>query len=81
MVRLGVEDSAHRVADARSGVQVDERRPARGLGVAVGHPDDDRLLEAEHVREVLGEVGEHRQLGRTRVAEHRRHPAGAEEVE
>ncbi len=52
-----------------------------GLGVAVGHPDHDRLLQAEHVAEVGREVGEHRQLGRARVAEHRRHPVGAEEVE
>ena len=54
---------------------------ARGLGEAVGHPDHDRLLQAEHVAEVGGEVGEHRQLGRARVAEHRRHPARAEQVE
>ena len=81
VVGLGVEDRPHRVADPGRGVQVDDGGLARGLGVAVGHPDHDRLLQAEHVAEVRGEVGEHRQLGRARVAEHRRHPVGAEEVE
>jgi hypothetical protein len=81
VVGLGVEDRAHRVADPRGGVQVGDRGPARGLRVAVGHADDHRLLEPEDVAEVRGEVGEHRQLGRPGVAEHRRHPPGAEEVE
>ena len=81
VVGLGVEDRPHRVADAGRGVQVGDRGPAGGLGEAVGHADHDRLLQAEHVAEVGGEVGEHRQLGRAGVAEHRRHPLGAEEVE
>ena len=54
VVGLGVEDRAHRVADAGGGVEVDERGAARGLRVAVGHADDDRLLQAEHVAEVVG---------------------------
>ena len=81
VVGLGVEDRPHRVADAGRGVQVGDRGAPRGLGEAVGHADHDRLLEAEHVAEVGGELGEHRQLGRARVAEHRRHPLGAEKVE
>ncbi len=81
VVGLGVEDRPHRVADPGRGVEVGHRGAARGLGVAVGHPDHDRLLQAEHVAEVGGEVGQHRQLGRAGVAEHRRHPVGAEEVE
>ncbi len=81
VVGLGVEDRAHRVADAGRGVEVDQRRAAARLRVAVGHADDDRLLEAEDVGEVAGEVLEHRQLGRARVAEHGRHPVLAEELE
>ena len=81
VVGLRVEDRPHRVADARRGVQVDERGAAAGLRVAVGHPDHDRLLQAEHVAEVAREVAQHRQLGRARVAEDRRHPLLAEEVE
>ena len=81
VVGLGVEDRPHRVADPGRGVEVDDGGLAGGLGETVGHPDHDRLLEAEHVAEVAREVGKHRQLGRARVAEHRRHPVGAEEVE
>jgi hypothetical protein len=81
MVRLGVEDRAHPVADPRRGVQVDVRRAARCLRVAVGHPDRHGLLEPEHVAEVIGELGEHRQLGRAGVAEDRRHPVLPEELE
>ena len=54
--------------------------PAR-LREAVRHAHRDGLVEAEHVAEVLGEVGEHRQLGRAGVAEHRGHPPLAQEVE
>ena len=81
VVGLGVEDRPHRVADAGRRMQVGDGGAAGGLGEAVGHPHHDRLLQAEHVAEVRGEVGEHRQLGRARVAEHRRHPVGAEKVE
>ena len=81
VVGLGVEDRPHRVADARRGMEVDDGGLAGGLGEAVGHPDHDRLLQTEHVAEVRRVVGEHRQLGRAGVAEHRRHPVGAEEVE
>jgi hypothetical protein len=81
LVRLRVEDPADRVADARRRVQVDVRRLAGRLRVPVGHADDDELLESEDVREVLGEVREHRQLGRAGVAEDRRHAVGAEQLE
>jgi hypothetical protein len=81
LVRLGVEDPADGVADARCGVEVDVCRAARRLRVAVGHADDDQLLEAEDVGEVLREVAQHRQLSRARVAEDRRHPVGPEQVE
>ncbi len=81
VVGLGVEDRPHRVADPRRGVEVDDRGLAGGEREAVCHPDHDRLLEAEHVAEVGREIGQHRQLGRAGIAEHRRHPVGAEEVE
>jgi hypothetical protein len=81
VVRLRVEDRAHPVPDAGSGVQVDVGGTARGLREAVRHPDGDRLLEGEDVPEVLGELREHRQLRRAGVAEHRRHPVRAEEFE
>ena len=53
----------------------------RGLGEAVGHAHHHELLQAEHVGEVLREVRQHRQLGRARVAEDRRHPVGTEQIE
>jgi len=69
------------VAHAGRGVQVDVRDFAARLGEAVGHPDGDGLLQPEHVAEVLGERAEHRQLGRAGVAEDRRHPVLAEQLE
>jgi hypothetical protein len=54
------EDIAHRVADTGRGVQIDQRGIARRLRVAVGHADDDRFLQPEHVAKVVGEVAEHR---------------------
>jgi hypothetical protein len=62
-------------------VQVDVRRPAGSLRVPVRHPDGHGLLEPEDVAKVIGELGEHRQLGRARVAEDRRHPVLPEELE
>ena len=81
LVGLRVEDRADAVADAGGRVKVDVRDVAAGLRVTVGHADRDRLLQAEHVAEVGRERAQHRQLGRSRVAEDRRHPALAEEVE
>jgi hypothetical protein len=47
VVRLRVEDRPHAVAHPRRGVQVDVRRTARGLCVAVRHPHGDGLLQPE----------------------------------
>lgn len=63
------EDIAHGMAHARRRVQVHEGRVVRGLGIAVGHAHHHRLLQAQDVAKVLGEVEEQRQLGRARVAE------------
>src|SRR4029079_9339122 len=81
VVGLGVEDRPHRVGDAARGVAVYVADAPRRLRVAVRHPDDDRLLEAEHVAEVLWKVTEHRQLGRAGVAEDRRHPPRPQKLE
>jgi hypothetical protein len=62
-------------------MEADERRAVGGLRKAVGHPDHHGLLQAEDVIEVIREVSEHRQLGRARVAEDRRHSPGPEELE
>ena len=81
LVGLRVEDGADGVADPGGGVEVDMRGATAGLRVAVGHAHHDELLQAEHVGEVLREVGEHRQLGRAGVAEDRGHPVRPEQIE
>jgi hypothetical protein len=81
VVGLGVENRPHPVPHPRRRVQVDVGGQPRGLREAVGHPDRDRFLEAEVVAEVVGELGEHRQLGRPGVAEDRRHPPLPKELE
>jgi hypothetical protein len=77
VVRAGVEDRPHPIADARRRVEVYQRGRARRLGISIRGPNRHRLLEAEHVAEVLGKLGQHRQLGRAGVPEHGRHPVGA----
>ena len=59
----GGEDRAHGVAHPDRRMQVDEGGVLRRRGVAVGHADHDRFLQAEDVLEVRGEVEEERQLG------------------
>jgi len=44
----------------------------RRVGEAVGHAEHRGFLEPEHVAEVVREIAEHRQLGRSRIAEDRR---------
>ena len=76
-----VEDRADTVADSRSGVQVDVRDVAARLREPVGHAHRDGLLQPEHVAEVVRERTEHRQLGRPGIAEDRRHPVPAKQLE
>jgi hypothetical protein len=68
-----VGEVADGIAEAGRGVDVDEGGPSGGLGVAVGHGDNSRLLQRQDVVEVLaarsGQRIEQGQLGRTRVAE------------
>ena len=67
----GVGEAADRVAEAGGGVQVHEGRTPSGLRVAVGHADRSRLLERQHVVEVVRrrERVDQRELGAPRVAE------------
>ena len=76
-----VEDRPDAVADAGRRVQVDVRDVAAGLREPVGHAHRDGLLQAEHVAEVLRQRPEHRQLRGAGVAEDRRHPALAKQLE
>jgi hypothetical protein len=62
-------------------VQVDQRRLAARAREAVGHADDDRLVEAEHVAEPFGQRLEHRQLGRAGIAEQAVDPEVLEHAE
>ena len=54
-------------------MQIDQSGPPLALGEPLGHPEHRRLLQAQHVAEILREVLEERQLRRAGVAEDRRH--------
>ena len=55
-------------------MQIDERGVVRRLCIPVRHGHDNRLLQAEHIAEVLGEITKQRQLGGAGIAEDRSHP-------
>jgi hypothetical protein len=65
------EQGAHRVAETRRDMHVARNQFTRGTGIAVGHGDNDRLLQAEHVAHVriIGERMHDRQFGGSRIAE------------
>ena len=65
------EQGAHRVAEPRGDMHVARNQFTRGTGIAVGHGDNDRLLQAEHVAHVriIGERMHDRQFGGSRIAE------------
>jgi hypothetical protein len=77
---LGVDQVPHRVACARRGVQVHQRRPARGLREAVRQPDRRALLQRQDVAEVIREVTQHWQLVRAGVPEDGGDPVGAQDL-
>ena len=80
---LRVVERAHRIAQPGRDVHVRRGDPAGCAGVAVGHPDHDRFLEAKYELE-LREVGHDfhdRQLGRTRIAEEMRDALVDEKLE
>lgn len=61
----------HRVPETGPGVQVDQGGPARRLRVPVGHRDNRRLLQPQHLPEVGRELLQERLLSRPDVAEDR----------
>ena len=81
LVAIGVENVAHRIADAGRRMQIDKTGVAGRLRVAVGHADDGGLMQAEHVVDVIGPVVEERQFGRAGIAEHFLDAEGAEQRE
>ena len=62
-------------------MQIDEAGIARGLGVAVGHADHGGFLQAQHIVDIVGPVGEERQFGRAGIAEHFLDAERAQQVE
>jgi hypothetical protein len=66
-----VEHRAERMPDPAGGMEHDDARAAGTDGMAGGHADHDRLLQAEHVGDVVGPVAHHAQFGGSGVAEHR----------
>ena len=74
-------DRVHGVPEPRCRVEVDERGSSSAERVAGCDPYDRPLVQGEHEAEVVGKVAEERDLGRPRVAEHRRHPVPAHDVE
>ena len=68
---LRVVEHAHGIAEAGRDVQVDDRELAGGLRIAVRHADDRRLLQAEHVAQLVvdRERVHQRQFGGARIAE------------
>ena len=81
LIAEGREDVPERVADTGGRVQADQRGTAGGLRVAVRHPDRHRLLQAEDVAEILRKIPQHRQFGRSGIAEDRRQAKGPQEIE
>ena len=65
----GGEQVAQCIAHACGGMQVDQRRLAAGLRMAIGHGDHRRLVQPEHVFHAIGKRLQHRQLGAARIAE------------
>src|SRR6516162_8300761 len=62
-------------------MQIDKAGVTRGLRVAVGHADHARLLQAQHIVDIVGPVGEERQFGRAGIAEHLFDAESAQQVE
>ena len=71
----------HRISQTSSGMEVDKRGVARGLGEPVGHRDDRGLLEPQYVAKVRREVLQERLLGRADIPEDRGQPVRTQQVE
>ena len=76
-----VGDRVDRVAQAGGRVEVDERRLTPGQRVARRHSDDRSLVEAEDEPDIGRQIGEKRDLRRSRIAEDRGQPVTAHDVE
>ena len=70
-----------RVAQAGGGVQHDQLRATGGQRRAAGQADHGALVQPEHERDVVGQVGEQRDLGGSRVAVHGGHGAVAPDLD
>ena len=64
-------------------MKVGDRQPPRRLGIAIGHAQDDDLIQPEDVAYARfgGERVDQRQLGRARIAEDELDPLAAQQVE
>ena len=80
---LRVVEHAHGVAEPGRDVEVEHRELAGGLRIAVGHRHQRRLLQAEHVFELVldRERIHQRQLGGAGIAEHDLHAFLLEQFE
>jgi hypothetical protein len=68
------------MTETGGGVQIDQPGIAGRLGIAVRHAHRDDFLQGEHIAEIGGKIAEHRQFGRSGVAENRGRPEGAEQI-
>ena len=76
-----VGDRVDRVAETGGRMQIDERGLAPGERVAGRHPHHRPLVEPEDEPDVRRKIGQERDLGRAGIAEDRRHPVPAHDVE
>jgi len=77
----GVGERVDRVAQPGDRVQVDQRRGGGGDRVPARHPHDRVLMQREHEAQILGQVGQKRDLDGARIAEDRPQPELAHDVE
>ena len=81
LVAMRGVDIAERIADSGRRMQIDEAGIAGRLRIAVGHADAGGFLQAQHIVDITGPVGEERQFGRAGIAEHFFDAEGAQQVE
>ena len=62
-------------------MQADERRSPAGLGVAVGHAEDDTFVQTQHVAEGARQAGQERQFVGARVPEDGCHAVTLQKLE
>jgi len=62
-------------------VQIDHRSITSGLGISIGHTDNNGFMEADDVAEVIRKVSKHRKFSRSRVAENGIDAEGAQKTQ